>query len=205
MIEPKTDFSNLLQLDVLPMKNLQLFLLTSKEEHIVYLKSLFSKHTRYLLKIYEQIIQSGRFKKISIALKRVLKNVSEWSNNIPNFILTIYKLINQGVKTFNNQYYYTHWKSILSNIVIESDVYDNYSYTSCVNWEIEKTPETPWKKLEFYMNNPETGLKKTDFNIITKNYEINDMNDNNRMQIRNKQLIVIYTPLQITSYNQVLI
>ena len=82
-----------LESDVLPMKNLQLFVLSSKEEHRVYLESLLSKHTKYLLKIYEQIIQSGRFKKTSIALKRVLKNVTEWSNNDPNFILIIYKLI----------------------------------------------------------------------------------------------------------------
>ena len=88
-----------------------------------------------------------------------------------------YKLINQGVKTTNNQYYITHQKSILLNTVTESDIYNNYSYTSCVNWEIEKTSETPSKKLEFYIDNPETGLKKTDFNIITNNDEIDDMND----------------------------
>ena len=86
------------------MKNLQLFVLSSKEEHRVYLDSLLSKNTKYLLKIYEQIIQYGRFKKTSVALKRVLKNITEWSDNNPNFILTIYKLINQGVKTFSDQY-----------------------------------------------------------------------------------------------------
>ena len=67
---------------------------------------------------------------------------------------------------------------MLSNIVIESDIYNNYSYTSCVNWDIEKTPETHQKKLEFNIHKPEIGLKKIDFNIITNNYEINDMNDN---------------------------
>ena len=55
------------------------------------------------MKIYEQIIQSGKFKKKSTVVKRVLKNDNEWSNNDPNFILTIYKLINQVVKTFNDQ------------------------------------------------------------------------------------------------------
>ena len=44
------------------------------------------------------------------------------------------KLINQGVKTADDQYFNTHQESILSNIVTESDIYDNYSYTSCVNW-----------------------------------------------------------------------
>ena len=92
------------------------------------------------------------------------------------FSLTKDKLINQGVKTINNQYYVTHQKSILSNTVTESDIYYNYSYTSCVNWEIEKTPETPSKKLEFNIDKPGKGLKKIDFNIITNNNEINDMN-----------------------------
>ena len=47
-----------------------------------------------------------------------------------------------------------------------------------MNWEIEKTSETPSKKLEFNIKKPETSLKKTDFNIITNNDEINDMNNN---------------------------
>ena len=160
------------------MKSLQLFVLSSKKEHRVYLESLLSKHTTYLLKIYEQIIQYGRFKKKSVALERVLKNVTEWSDNDPNFILTIYKLINQGVKIFSEQYYNTHQIPILSNTVM-ANIYDNCNYTLCVNWEIEKTSETPSKK-EFYIDNLETGLKKTDFNIIASNDEINDMNDNNR-------------------------
>ena len=67
-----------LQLDVLSVKKLWLFLISFTEEHCVHLESLFSKHTKYLLKIYHQIIQSRRFKKASITLKRVLKNVTEW-------------------------------------------------------------------------------------------------------------------------------
>ena len=82
------------------------------------------------------------------------------------------------MKITNDRYYNTHQKSILSNTVTESDIYDNYSYTSCVNWEIEKTSETPSKKLEFNIDKPETGLKKIDFNIITNNDEIDDMYDN---------------------------
>ena len=49
-------------------------------------------------------------------------------------------------------------------------------YNSCVNWEIEKTPETHPKKLEFDIDKPEIGLKKIDFNIIVNNNEIDDMN-----------------------------
>ena len=103
------------------------------------------------------------------------------------------KLINQGVKTTNNQYYITHQKSILLNTVTESDIYNNYSYTSCVNWEIEKTPETSSKKLEFNMNKPETGLKKIDFNIITNNNEIDDMNDDNMIYHSDNLLNDVYS------------
>ena len=91
------------------------------------------------------------------------------------------KLINQGPKTADTQYYIKHQESILLNIGAESDIYDNYSFTSCDNWEIENTPETHSKKLEFNINKPETGLKKIDSNIIVNNNEINDMNDNNKV------------------------
>ena len=80
--------------------------------------------------------------------------------------------------TSDIQYYSSHQEWVLSNIVTESYIYDNYSYASCVNWEIEKTPETHPKKLEFNINKPETGLKKIDFNIIVNDNEINDINDN---------------------------
>ena len=46
-----------------------------------------------------------------------------------------------------------------------------------VNEEIEKTPETHPKKLEFNIDNSEIGLKKIDFNIIVNNNEIDDMNN----------------------------
>ena len=57
---------NLLQLDVPSVKKLRLFLLSSKEEHHIHLESFLPKHTKYLVKIYQQTIQSGRFKKASI-------------------------------------------------------------------------------------------------------------------------------------------
>ena len=81
------------------------------------------------------------------------------------------------MKTINDQYYNAHQKLILLNTVTESDINNNYSYTSFVNWEIEKTSETPSKKLEFNIYKPEAGLKKIDFNIITNKDEIDDMND----------------------------
>ena len=87
------------------------------------------------------------------------------------------KLINQGVNTHGVQYYNTYQESILLDLVTESDIYDNYSYASCVNWEIEKTPEAHPKKLEFNIDKPATGLKKIDFNINVNDDEIDDMND----------------------------
>ena len=38
----------------------------------------------------------------------------------------------------------------------------------------------PLKELEFYIDNPETGLKKSDFNIIANKDEIDDLNNNIR-------------------------
>ena len=84
---------------------------------------------------------------------------------------------NQGVKTVDDQCHNTHQESIILNTVTENDIYDNYSYTSRINWEIEKTPETHLKKIEFNIGKPETSLKKIDFNIITNNNEIDDMNN----------------------------
>ena len=87
---------------------------------------------------------------------------------------------------------------ILSNTVMENAIYDNCSYISCVNWEIEKTSETP-----------KTGLKKTDFNIINNNHEINDMNDNTSKHSNNNLLDDMYSNTdhyhtnqeQITNHN----
>ena len=43
--------------------------------------------------------------------------------------------------------------------------------------EIEKTPETHLKKLEFNINKSETDLKKIDFNINVSDNEIDNMNN----------------------------
>ena len=85
--------------------------------------------------------------------------------------------MNQRMYTRDVQCDSLYQESIISNIVTESYIYDNYSYALCVNWEIEKTPETHPKKLEFNINKPETGLKKIDSNIIFNNDEIDDMNN----------------------------
>ena len=123
-----------LQEDILSVKKLQLFILSSTEKQCIHLESLFLKHTKYVLKICQQIIQSQKFKKKFIPLKRVLKNVSEWFDSDLHFMLTKYttdhqehtnistdkdeyKMINQGVKTTNDQYYNTHQKSILLNTI----------------------------------------------------------------------------------------
>ena len=128
-----------LQVDVLLVKKIRLFVLSSTEDQCAHLELLFSKHTKYLLKITQQIIQSQRFKKISITLKRALKKVTEWFNSDPHIILTKcttdyqehtnndtnkdkYELVNQGVKTTNDRYYNTHQKYILLNTVTESDI-----------------------------------------------------------------------------------
>ena len=43
------------------------------------------------------------------------------------------KLVNQGMKAIKVHYYNTDQELIISNIITESDIYNNYSYNSCVN------------------------------------------------------------------------
>ena len=46
---------------------------------------------------------------------------------------TMNELINQGVNIDGVQCYNTHQESVLSDLLTESDIYNNYSYTLCVN------------------------------------------------------------------------
>ena len=94
-----------------------------------------------------------------------------------NLLQVMNELMKQEVKSDSIQYYNIHQDSILLNTVTEKYIYNNYSFTSYVNWEIEKTPETHWKKLEFNIDKPEIGLKKVDLNVNLNDDEIDDMND----------------------------
>ena len=80
----------------------------------------------------------------------------------------------------NDQCHNIQQESILLNIVIENDIYNNCSYTSYINWEIEKTPETNLKKFEFNINKPGTSLKKIEFNIVNNFNKIDDKNNDIR-------------------------
>ena len=95
------------------------------------------------------------------------------------------ELMNQRVNIDGVECYNTHQELILSDLVTESDIYDNYSDASCVDWEIEKTPETHPKKLEFNVKKPETGLKKIGSNINVNDNEIDDMNDEEAVHLSN--------------------
>ena len=118
-------------------------------------ESLFSTHTMYLLNITEQTIQSQRFEAMLTILRVVSKNMKDWiymnlyttqTNHTTNSLVHAAidarrvndKPSNQGVKTADDQCHNTHQESILSNTVTENDIYDNYSYTSLTNWEIER-------------------------------------------------------------------
>ena len=64
-----------------------------------------------------------------------------------------------------------------------------------VNWEIEKTPKTYSKKLEFNIDKPETGLKKIDFNININDDVIDNMN--------NKEVVHPSDDLKDDEYNNI--
>ena len=60
---------------------------------------------------------------------------------------TTNELTNQGVKTDGIQCYNTHQESIILDLVTESDIYNNYSHTSFVDWEIQKISEAHHENL----------------------------------------------------------
>ena len=110
----------------------------------------FSKHTKYLLNILQQIIQSQKFRNIFPILRGISKKTKEWIrgnlhtdqinyttdsqvHTTTNARIATNELMNQGVYTRSVQCYSLHQESILSNMITESDIYNNYSYVSCVN------------------------------------------------------------------------
>ena len=160
----------------------------------MYFETLFFKHNKYILHILQHFTQSRRLRNIVIVLEGDFKNMNDWiSNNLHTNLIkyiidsqmhttnntgrAINELMNQGVKIGSIQCYNTYQESILLDLVIESDIYNDYSYVSCVDWKIEKTSEAHLKKLEFNIDKSKTNLKKIDFNINVNNNEINDMND----------------------------
>ena len=139
-----------MNVEVLFMKKISLYILSSVDDRSLHFKPLFSKHTKCLLKIIQRMIQSQRLKAILTILEIVYDNTKVWIyinlridqvsynnkpqvHNITYIRTTNSKSINQGVEKANNQCHNIPQKSILSNTVTESDIYDNYSYTSCVN------------------------------------------------------------------------
>ena len=86
------------------------------------------------------MIQAQRLKAILTILGVV------YNNTKGDVRTTSSKSTNQEIEIADNQYHIIQQESILSNTVTENDIYDNYTYTSCINWEIEKTPETHSKK-----------------------------------------------------------
>ena len=64
-----------LNTDLLFMKEIQMFVLSSTEEWYTHFETLFYEQRNYILIIFQQIIQSRRFKKLSTVLKGLL-NIS---------------------------------------------------------------------------------------------------------------------------------
>ena len=145
MIHYKNGDSNI---DILSMMQIGMFRLSSPEDRYTHIETLYYEHNNILI-ILQQIIQSQRFMKVSAILKGVLKNMIKWpdislptdltNHNTDHKIHTTNdtrrvknKLVIQGVKTTDVHYYNTYQESILSNIVTESNIYNNYSHNSCL-------------------------------------------------------------------------
>ena len=102
------------------------------------------------------MIQSQRLKDILTILGEVYDNSKVWirinlrtdqvkcdnksqAHTTTDVRTTSSKSTNQGVKITQDQCHNIQQESFLSNTVTENDIYDNCSYTSCINWEIWKT------------------------------------------------------------------
>ena len=81
-------------------------------------------------------------------------------HTIKNTIQVTNELTKQKVKPDSIQCYNIHLESILSDLFTESDIYYNYSHTSFADWDIEKTPETNPKKLQFNIDKSKIDLKQ---------------------------------------------
>ena len=69
-----------MNVDVLFVKKIRLFILSSVENRWVEFEPLFSEHIMYLLNIPQQSIQSQRFKAILTILGVISKNKKEWTH-----------------------------------------------------------------------------------------------------------------------------
>ena len=78
-MESPTDYheDSHLNVELLVVKKIQLFILSSVENRCMDLKLLFSKHTKYILNIIQQFIQSRRLKAILTILEAASKNTKE--------------------------------------------------------------------------------------------------------------------------------
>ena len=86
-------------------------------------------------------------------------------------------LMKQEVKSGGIQCYNIHHELILFDLFTGNDIYNNDSYVSYADWEIEKTPEANLEKIELDINKPETNLIKIDFNINVNDNEMDNMNN----------------------------
>ena len=64
-----------LKTDILFMKKIQIFVLSSSEDRYTHIKTLYYEYKNNILIMFQQIIQSQRFMKASTILKRVLNNM----------------------------------------------------------------------------------------------------------------------------------
>ena len=128
-----------MNVDVLFMKKIQLYVLSSVKNRCLHYELLFSKHTKYLPNIIQRMIQSQRLQGILTTLGIVYKNTKVWIHinlridqvsydnqsqvhSTTNVRTTNSKSTNQGVKKVDNQCHNIQQESILLNTVTESDI-----------------------------------------------------------------------------------
>ena len=67
-----------LNIDILFVKKIQIFVLSSIEDQYMNFETLFFNYNKYILYILQQVTQSQRLKNVFTVLEGVFKNINEW-------------------------------------------------------------------------------------------------------------------------------
>ena len=176
-----------LDIDLLFVNKIPVLLMISCNIRFIHFKALLSKHNKRVQNRPQQIVQSRRFKTRSTYVDRDFENIVDWVHSNLHLDLTNYMvdsqvsitedviqvvndMVKQEVIPGGIQFRNIHHELILLDLFTNNDIYDNDSYASDADWKVGKKPETH--------------LEKIVFNIDVDNNEIDDLNDENAIHLK---------------------
>ena len=190
----RTTTRTYLDIDLLFMNKIPILLMISRNIEFVRLKALLSKHNKRVQNRLQQIVQSRGFKAVSTFVDGAFKNIVDWVQSNLHLDLTNHKVDSHVpipediIQVVNNmgkqevtpdgiQFRNIHHESILLDIFVDNDLYDDNNCASDADWKIEKKPKTDLKKIELNVDKPDTDLKKIEFCTNIDIDEIDNLNN----------------------------